>query len=83
MRPRTKKKIASRASMPRMAMPPIQGSELRWKSRHSRPAGWIRLEAIWSGIVIRPVTLSPPFSAFKQLVFLHRLLGRLEGQLCR
>ena len=67
IRPRTIRKIASSASMPRMAMPPIHGSLLRWKSRQSRPAGWIRLAAIASGIDTRPVILSPSFSAFRSL----------------
>ena len=53
--------------MPRTASPPIQGSVLRWKSRQLRPPGWIRLDAIVSGMVIRPVTLSPPFSALSSL----------------
>ncbi len=44
MRPRTMRNTASSATMPRMAMPPIQGSVLRWKSRQLRPAGWIRLD---------------------------------------
>ena len=39
MRPRTIRKIASSASIPKMAMPPMTGSLLRWKSRQSRPAG--------------------------------------------
>ena len=48
-----------------MATPPMIGSLLRWKSRQSRPAGWIRLEAMVSGMEIRPVILSPSFSAFR------------------
>ena len=43
------------------------GSLLRWKSRQSRPAGWIRLADIASGMLTRPVILSPSFSAFRSL----------------
>ena len=37
--PRTDRTATSSASMPRMAMPPIQCSVTLWNSRQSRPAG--------------------------------------------
>ena len=62
-------------------MPPIHGSLLRWKSRQSRPAGWIRLAAISVGDRYPPGDLVALLQRVQELVFLNGLGGRLEGKL--
>ena len=59
------------------------GSLLRWKSRQSRPAGWIRLEAIVSGMDDPPGDLVALLQRIQELVFLNGFGGRLEGKLRR
>ena len=58
------------ASMPRMAMPPIQRSVTWWKCRQSRPAGCSIVQAFWSGSVQRPEIRPSSLSSLSSLTAL-------------
>ena len=63
-----------------MTTPPMIGNLLRWKSRQSRPAGWIRLAALASGMDAA-ADLVAFLQRLEELVLVHGLRRRLERKL--